>query len=145
MFREDIMTAQIRKPGIGQFIQAGLTGGAIATVINLVLWFIGNSLDGGAMQVVTPVAPTPAGVPWFAVIISSLLPGLVGGLLYGILARFTAKARTIFLILSVVVFIAFIYNPISAGQSLTTILVLELMHVVVAIPVIWFILRTARQ
>jgi hypothetical protein len=138
------MTVQARKSGIAQFVQAGLIGGLIATVLNLVLWFIGNALNGGAMEVITPVAPEPAGVPWFAVILSSILPGVVGGLLYGLLARFTNKATTIFLVISVLVFIAFIYNPISAGQSLTTILVLELMHVVVAVPVIWFILAARR-
>lgn len=139
------MTAQARKAGIAQFVQAGFIGGVIATVINLVLWFIGNMIDGGAMQVVTPFEPTPAGVPWFAVIMSSLLPGIIGGLLYGILARYTNKATTIFLVISALVFIAFIYNPISAGQSLTTILVLEVMHVVVAALVIWRILGAARS
>jgi hypothetical protein len=139
------MTTQTATPGISKFVQAGLIGGVIATVINLILWFVGNALSGGAMQVVTPFAPSPAGVPWPAVIISSLLPGIVAGLLYGLLARFTNKATTIFLVISLIVFIAFIYNPISAGQNLTTILVLEVMHVFVALPVIWFILRTTRQ
>lgn len=137
--------AQKQTTGIGKFVQAGLIGGAIATVINLILFFIGQGVNGGPLLVTLPGQSSAQGVPWFMVIVMSVLSGVVAGSLYGILNRFTAKPTPVFLVIAAVVFIFMFFNPISTAQGTTTILFLEVMHVVVAGFVIWRILGAARS
>jgi hypothetical protein len=141
------MTTGARKQnaGIGKFVQAGLIGGAIAAVINLILYFLGNAVNGGPMLVKPPGINTIAAVPWFMVIIQSILPGVIAGVLYGVLARFTARATTVFLVIAAIIFILFFLNPLLAAQNVTTIVVLEIMHVIVAGFVIWFIFRAKQS
>jgi Family of unknown function (DUF6069) len=140
------MTTQVQKQttSIGKFVQAGLIGGVIAAIINLILYFLGNAINGGPMLVKPPGVTTIQGVPWFMVIIQSVLPGVIAGALYGLLARFTARASTIFLVIAAIIFILFFLNPLLAAQNATTIVVLEIMHIVVAASVIWFIFRATK-
>ena len=141
------MTTQAQKQtvGIGKFVQAGLIGGAIAAVINLILLFIGQAVNGGPLLVTPPGQSGVQGVLWFMAIVMSILPGVIAGALYGILNRFTAKPTPIFLVIAAVVFIFMFFNPLSAAQGTTAILFLELMHFVVAGLVIWRILGVARN
>ncbi len=137
--------AQKQTLGIGKFIQAGLIGGAIAAVINLILFFVGQALNGSPMTVTLPGQAGPAPVPFFMVIVMSVLPGIIAGALYGILVRFTARHRVIFFVIAAIVFILEFINAVTAGSTVTTIVVLEVMHVVVAGFVIWRILGAARS
>lgn len=141
------MTTQAQKQtvGIGKFVQAGLIGGVIAAIINLILYVLGNAINGGPMLVKPPGITTIQAVPWFMVIVQSILPGVIAGALYGLLARFTARPSTIFLVIAAIIFILFFLNPLMAAQNITTIIVLEIMHVVVAALVIWRILGAARN
>jgi hypothetical protein len=145
--KEDIMTTQAQKQtvGISKFVQAGLIGGAIAAVINLILLFIGQALNGGPMTVTPPGQAGQMPLPFFMVIIMSVLPGIIAGVLYGVLARFTARPKPIFFVIAALVFILFFIQALLAGQGATTIIVLEIMHVVVAGFVIWRILGVARN
>jgi Family of unknown function (DUF6069) len=140
------MTTQAQKQtvGIGKFVLAGLIGGAIAAVINVILFFAGQALNGGPMAVTPPGQAGQAPLPLVMVIIMSILPGIIAGALYGILLRFTARAKLIFFVIAAIVFIFEFFAAITAGSTLTTIVVLELMHVIVAGLVIWRILGAAR-
>jgi Family of unknown function (DUF6069) len=141
------MTTQAQKQtvGIGKFVQAGLIGGAIAAVINLILLFIGQAVNGGPLLVTPPGQSSAQGIPWFMVIVMSVLPGIVAGVLYSVLARFTARPKPIFYSIAAIIFILEFINALTAGSTLTTIVVLELMHIVVAALVIWRILGVARH
>jgi Family of unknown function (DUF6069) len=141
------MTTQAQKQtvGIGKFVQAGLIGGLVAAVINLILLFIGQGVNGGPLLVTPPGQSGVQGVPWFMAIVMSILPGVIAGVLYGILSRFTARPTPIFLVIAAVVFIFMFFNPISSAQGTTAILFLEIMHVVVAGFVIWRILGVAKN
>jgi hypothetical protein len=141
------MTTQAQKQtvGIGKFVQAGLIGGAIAAVINIILFFIGQAVNGGPLIVTPPGQSGVQAIPWFMVILMSILPGVIAGALYGILNRFTARPTPIFLVIAAVVFVFMFFNPISSAQGTTAILFLEVMHVVVAGFVIWRILGVARN
>lgn len=134
------MTTQTRNIQWRSFIQAGLTGGIIATVINLILYFVGNALNGGPMRVDTPGQGLQE-LPFFAVIMLSLIPGLIAGLIYALLKRFISKARIIFLALAAVVFVVFFFGPFSAAQSTVTLWILQVMHIGAALPIIAFLLR----
>ncbi len=55
---------------------AGLTGGVIAAVINTVIYFVAQSVNGGPLVVQTPQAPTPQPLPLPAVLLFSIAPEL---------------------------------------------------------------------
>lgn len=112
----------------------GLRAGVIAAAINTVVWFAANMVD--AMKV---PAPAPA--------IFSLLGVMVGGLIFLALSRFTPKARTIFLIVSIVFLALYAIAPIQAMQAapmpggesfnLATMIATQVMHLVAGAAAIW--------
>ncbi len=138
------MTIQTRSTSIGTFARAGLLGGTVAAVLNVILYFIGNAINGAAMMVDPPGAPPLLALPFPAVIIASILPGLIAGLLYFVLKRFTGYAKTIFLVIAAIIFVAFIFSPISAAQTTTTMWTLQFMHLATALPIIGMLLRADR-
>jgi hypothetical protein len=135
---------QKQTASLGKFVQAGLIGGVIGAVITLVLYFIGNAVNGSPMSVDAPGAAPIQNLPIYAVVSLSVIPGLVAGLLYGILRRFTGSAKNIFLVIAVIVFALFIFGPIGAAQSNVTMWILQLMHVGAAVPIVTMLLRTDR-
>jgi hypothetical protein len=137
--------AQKQTVGIGKFVQAGLIGGILAGVVNIILYTLGQALNGSLMMVTPPGQAGEMPLPFFMVTIMSVVPGIIAGLLYGILARFTPRATPIFLVIAAVVFTFMFFNPITSARGLTTMIVLEFMHVVVAGFVIWRILGVARN
>lgn len=141
------MTTRTQKQsaGIGKFVQAGLTGGILAAVVNILLYTLGQTLNGSPMMVIPPGQSAEMPLPFFMVTIVSVVPGIIAGLLYGVLARFTARATPIFLVISAIVFVVMFFNPLNAAQGTTTLIVLEVMHVVVAGFVIWRILGAAKN
>jgi hypothetical protein len=138
--------ASLRKPPseIGAFVRAGLIGGIIAFVINLVLYFLGNALNSGPLMIKQPGTGAILALPIFAVAAFSIAPGLIAGGLFGLLKRFSAKARVIFLVIAVVIFALFFMGPFGAAQSTVTLWILQLMHLGTAIPVIAMILKGDR-
>jgi hypothetical protein len=80
------MTTYPNKQTLGTFVKAGLIGGAIALVINLILYFLGNAINGEPLSIQQPGTTSVQALPIFGVITFSLLPGLIAGGLYGMLA-----------------------------------------------------------
>jgi hypothetical protein len=137
--------AQKQTVGMGKFVLAGLTGGILAAVVNLILYTLGQALNGSPMMVAPPGQAGEMPLPFFMVTILSVIPGIIAGLLYGVLVRFTTRPKPIFFVIAAIVFVLFFIQALIAGQGLTTIIVLEVMHVVVAGFVIWRILKVARS
>lgn len=100
---------------------AGLVGGVIAAVLNAVIFFVAQSLNGGPLLVVTPQAPTAEPLDFIAVVLLSILPGLVAGALYWALARFTSHPTRWLLVVSAIVFIAFFFGPLTSATGAVTI------------------------
>ena len=125
---------------ISSALIAGLIGGLIAAVINAVIYVAAQSLNGGPLLVQTPQAPTPQPLPLFAVLLFSVVPGLLAGVVYWVLARSTRTPARWFLILAVVVFGLFLYGPLGAASGAVAVWALELMHVGAAVPVVWVLL-----
>ena len=80
---------ETQKPTITQALKGGLIAGVIAAPVNVAWNFIAQSLGS--------VAP-----PNFlmGVILSSILPLLIGSILYFLLVKFTANGKMIFLVVS---------------------------------------------
>ena len=129
-----------RTVSFGSALVAGLIGGVIAAVVNAIIFLIAQSLNGGPLLVVTPQSPTPDALDFIAVVLLSLLPGLIAGALYWALARFTSHPTRWLLVISAVVFVAFFFGPITSATGAVTIWALELMHVVAAAAILWAVL-----
>lgn len=138
------MARRARKVDWGRFIQAGLIGGVIATIINLLLYIMGNALNGGPMMIDVAGPPPLEPLAVFSVIMLSLVPGLLAGILYALLTRFTKNAGTIFVIVAVIVFAVFFIGPLGAAQSTVTLWILQLMHLGAAVPIVLLLLRADR-
>lgn len=135
------MATQTSKNAIAKCLQAGFIGGVIAAGINLILYFLGNALNGTSMVVDPPGPPPEQSLPIYPVIMLSIVPGIVAGLLYGLLKRFTSRARVIFLIFAIIIFATFFIGPFGAAKSTVTLWILQLMHVGAAAPIITMLFR----
>ena len=125
----------------GNALVAGLIGGVIAAIVNVILYFVFQAINGGPLLVTRPGMAGPDALPLVAVLLLSLVPGLVAGIIYWVLARFTARPDRWFLIVAALVFIAFFFGPLGAASGIVTILALELMHVGAAVPIVMSLLR----
>ena len=118
---------------IGRALRAGLTAGVIAALINAVIYFVTRAILGGPLLVDTPVTESVDLIP---IILFSIVPALVAGVLYWLLDRFLKNPNPAFLIIAAVVFVVFAINPITAALSPVTGWALEIMHGVVAVPTV---------
>lgn len=113
----------------------------LAAVVNTVLLYLGQALNGGPLMMTIPGSPAPERLDLFMVLALSVGPGLVAGVAYWALARVTARPTRWFLVLVAVVLAGFFFGPFSAASSALVILILELMHVGAAAPILWSVLR----
>jgi energy-converting hydrogenase Eha subunit H len=132
--------------GLGGLLKAGVLGGALAAVVNLALFF-GAKAAGVAMtgefQPGQPV--TELMLP--AVIISSVLPGLVAAFVaFGFKRLFAANAARNFGIVAAVLCVLSFGGPANVQQISTgTIVVMELMHVVAALGIAGSLVRALKD
>ena len=123
-------------------VAAGLAA-VIATAINLVLFAIGRAT--GAISPTVEVVPGMGPLEWTNVALLSVGPPFVAALILFALARFLARPLAVFYGVSVVVFVLFLFGPLNmAGASAAQVWLMELMHVVVAVPVVGLLARAAR-
>ncbi len=130
----------------GSVLKAALIGGGIATVGNLILLLLAGVLNiplnvqAGPPGPNTPV--TPIGAP--PVIIFSLLPAIIGGLLYFVLVKVSAKGATIFTVIAGIVALLSLFPIFGQPLTLPGMIVLILMHLVAAGAITWALVTRAR-
>lgn len=134
-------TVSSRSVSLRDALVAGLIGSAVASVVNVVLFYLGQAINGGPLMMTTPGSTGPEGLELVMVLMLSLGPGLVAGVAYWILGRFTAQPNRWFLGLAAIVFAAFFFGPFNVATGAVTIAILELMHVGAAAPILWSLLR----
>ncbi len=130
---------------LGAVMKAALVGAGIAAVGNLILLLLADLFNiplNVAAGPPGPDAPVMTIGP-AQVIIFSVVPAFVGGLLYFVLTRVSTKASTIFIIIAVIMALLSLL-PLF-GQPLTTggVIVLILMHTVAAVAITWAIVTRA--
>ena len=108
-------------------------------MLNAVIFFAAQSLNGGPLIVAAGASPEPLSL--VAVLLFSVLPGLVAGLIYWALARSTRRPARWFLLLPALVLVGFFFGPLGAASGLVAVWALELMHFGTAVPVVWALLR----
>ena len=128
-----------------KIMKGAAIGGAGSGAVNTVLYFIGGAL-GAEYMMLQPGATELAPIPVFMPFIMSLMPALIGGGVLVALNKFAPdKAWTIFKVLVGVGFAAMLPGPFLQMKGDTVaIVVLEIMHVLVAVDVIRWIKKIAR-
>ncbi len=126
-------TAVPAKVGFGTLLVQGLIGGAIAAVVNLVLYFgshaAGVSYDGDFQPGVTSIP-----VPMIA--ISGLVMAIPATIVAVLLQRFTTNPARNYVIAAVVFEILSLGGPPGVkGLGTGAIVVMELMHVVAGLAI----------
>jgi len=118
--------------------------GAIAAVINTVLFFIGSSTGLIDSSILIPGANAPLAV--VPVIASSIIPSIIAGLVLAGLNYFLSKPWRVFTIIAAVLLVVTFANPFMGipGIPLGMGIWLNVMHVVVAGSVLYCFNRFTR-
>lgn len=125
-----LSTASVR-PSFGNVLKAGVIGGIIAAGVNVILLLLAG-VFGIPLMVLAGPPPNQQTMALTAVpvILFTLLPAIIGALLFFVLTRITGKAAMIFTVIAVIVVLLSLLpifgQPLNAGGMI----VLTLMHVV---------------
>lgn len=132
------------KPGLAPLLAAGGRAAIVAVVVNLILFFVGRTT--GAISGTIEVVPGMGPLEWGPVVMLSVLPPLGAAVLLFALARFLARPLPAFFALAAVVYVAFAIGPFNVvGASAAQFVLMQLMHVVVAVPVLLWLPRALRS
>lgn len=124
----------------------GLKAGAVSIILNAILFYTFHA--AGVLSDDIMIQP---GQPLTIVqiLISSLIPSLIGACVYFLFEKFSKNGWRNFRILALVLFVVTLANPFMGIPGVTTgyAVVLDLMHVVVAGALVYFLskLQSHRQ
>lgn len=126
-----------------QSLIAGLSAGVTSAVINAILFLIFHG-TGVISDTIYPQPNTPMTI--VPVIMASMVPSIIGSLIFFLFEKFTSNGYKIFSILAIVLMVLSLYSPFTVIPGVTTgyALVLCLMHLVVPLTLLYFI-RRAKQ
>lgn len=123
-----------------QSFQAGLTAAGVSVLINIFLFFIfqaaGVITDSVMVQPNQPLTLLP-------VIISSIIPTLIGACVFFLIEKYTNNGFKIFSVVALVLVLLSLASPFMAvpGIPIAYGAVLDVMHLVVAFSLLFFIKR----
>jgi hypothetical protein len=121
------------KPTIGSIIRAGAIGIVIATVLNVILYFLSTAI--GALPAMASMGQPITLMP---VLTFTIGGGIVATIGYLILTRFLThrRANTVFVIIASLVIIGMAFTPITSvvEPTVLTVVMLEIMHLAAALP-----------
>lgn len=122
-----------QRPTLKSIATALMQIGLLGIFANTIIWFAANTLGDITL-------------PLIAVIITTVMSVVIGGLLYLALSRFFAHANTNFTVICVIFLLAYAYLPISAMSipppnmdvfNVRTVVAAEMMHLVTGALAIW--------
>jgi hypothetical protein len=121
-----------------QIITAGLTASLVSVIINSILFYVfkvgGVIVDTIHIQPNTPLTIVP-------IIISSILPSLIGSIVFYFIQKYSANGLKIFRIISIVLVALSLISPFTNIPNVTFgyAMALNLMHILVAGDLLYFI------
>jgi hypothetical protein len=127
-----------------QVLVAGSTAAVVSAVINAILFFVFHTMGWISDDIfVQPNQPMTIG----PVIISSILPSLIGSLVFFLLEKYTQNGFRIFSIISILLMVVSFAMPFTGIPNVTTqyALSLEPMHLVVPLSLLYFIHRSKKS
>lgn len=114
-----------------------LWAAGVGVVINVILYFVGTST--GMISTTIPVTPDGQSFALPPVIIASIVPVFVAGLVYWLMSKWIGGYQRWFTILSVVLLVLSFASPFSVPDMPTSMaIILNLMHLVVGGAVLYF-------
>jgi hypothetical protein len=113
-----------------QYLKAGLLAGLVAALINALLFYIFSQAGVITDRILLPNNEPMSVVP---IIMSSIIPSILGSLVFYLLDRFTKKGYRYFTIIAIILLIFSFGNPFFGIPNVTVpyALALDTMHVVV--------------
>jgi hypothetical protein len=123
-------------------LKKGAVGGLLAIAGNLLVYVLARYAF--AMELLMPpIPPASESAPLIAgaVIFASFIPGLVAGLAYWLLGKFTANPRRVFLIVAALILLGSMAAPLMLPVAVGTMIVLNLMHVVAGVAIVGALTR----
>lgn len=116
---------------------------AVSAIVNVILFSIFHAMGIISDSILLEPAKTP--MTFFPVLLASILPTLVGGLIFYLFYRFAKNGFKIFSIVSVVLLVLSFYNPFTIpAVTVSYAVALNIMHIVVAGFLLYFIKRTTQ-
>lgn len=128
-----------------QSIQAGLLAGVVSAVINATLFFVFQA--AGVLTDTVFVQPPNQPLTLVPVLMASIVPSLLGSIVFFLIEKFTNNGYRIFSILALILTVLSLFSPFTVPVHVTMgySLVLCVMHVVVAFVLVYFIGRSLKQ
>jgi hypothetical protein len=123
-------------------LTAGVLAALLSVALNAVLYWLANALGAWSTQVVNPMGDP---IDLSAVAFLSAGPPIVAAALAWVLIRWVPRGRAVFVAISLLVLVLFLFPPTQLGAPVGMVVVLELMHLVVAVPTVGLILRASRR
>lgn len=126
----------------GRLLWVGPLAGAVAAVVNAVIFLLASGLGAIPQDIVVPgQGPITLG----PVVVSSFVPALLGAGLLALLVRFTRRPVRVFRIVALVALVLSFVTPFSlAGAPAAMVLTLLLMHVAAAAVIVGVLTTLAR-
>lgn len=116
----------------------------VAAVATGLVYLIASALGAVPADFVIESAGSPLTLGM--VVVSTVVPALLAGVVYALLGRFTRRPVRNFVVLSGVLLVLSFATPLTiAGAPLSMVLVLELMHVVAAVVIMGGLVSLARK
>ncbi len=129
------------KPTLGQIAKATGLAIAMAVIINTVLYFVSRAAGW------LPTMSNQGEITLVPILIFSIVPLLLGAVLYYILSRFLSyeRAGLVFAIIGAIVLIGMAITPLTGLQNPTVgaVTMLEIMHLAAGLPAIYFLTKSA--
>jgi hypothetical protein len=125
---------------IQKLLTAAAIAGGVGALINLVIFFVLPAVFNVSLRI--PLMGTGSELvelPFFMVIMASIVPAFGGAGVFWVLSKFTAQPVRIFRIIAIVFGGFSLIMPFSMGIGVTQTIILDLMHIVVAVSVTYFI------
>jgi len=128
-----------------QCIQAGLLAGVVSAVINAVLFFVFHAT--GVLADTVFVQPPNQPLTVVPVIMASIVPSLIGIIVFFLIDKFTINGYRIFSILAITLAVLSLFSAFTVPVNVTMgySLVLCIMHLVVAFVLVYFIGKSVKQ
>jgi hypothetical protein len=126
-----------------QIITAGLIAAGTSAVINAILFFLFHSMgiitDNIFIQPNQPLSIVP-------IIISSVLPSLIGASIFFLFEKYSNNGLKTFNIVALLLMVLSFVNPFLgiSGVTVAYAIALDVMHVVVALSLLYFIKRAKK-
>ncbi len=121
-----------------QIITAGLMAGGVSAIINSILFYIFHTanvlVDSIHIQPNTPLTIVP-------IIMSSIMPSIIGSIVFYFIQKYSANGFKIFRIISIVLVALSLISPFTniPDVKFGYAMVLNVMHILVAVDLLYFI------